>query len=134
MFKPTPLHLIAFIFCKYLLYYLILAAINFDPESFSSSKGVSILFTLLIFLPLPIVNTLLFLCPIYYSFKVPRIFSFLILLGWILGEYYIFTRLTSQNWFDSYGILNGSISIVGFVFAFYKNFQHGTINANENGE
>ena len=122
MLKPTHLHLIAFIFCKYLLYYLILAAINYEPESLSSRHEGSILFTLAILLPLPIINTLLFLFPIYYSFKVPRIFSFLILLGWILGEYYIFTRFTSQEWFDRFGVLNGCISIGGFVFAFYKHF------------
>lgn len=134
MIKPTHLHLIAFIFCKYLLYYLVLAALSYDSESFSSRHGVSILYTLAIFLPLPIVNTLLFLFPVYYSFKVSWYFSFLILLGWILGEYYIFTRCTSHNWMDSYGILNGCISIGSFVLAFYKSFPGRVMNANKNDE
>jgi hypothetical protein len=123
MFKPSFLNIVYFIFIKYLVYYLAFVIGTYDPEHVSSEVSIkSIVYIILIMLPLPVAYTLFFSAPLYYSFRLKWGYFILIFLAVLGGEYFLFTYFTSQDVFDKYSILNAIITLANFVLFFFKYF------------
>ena len=72
-----------------------------------------------------IIFILAFSAPIYFTFKVKNIVSFICLISIIfIAEYFLYVYLGSQKYFfDKEGIYNGIISISFFILFFYKHIR-----------
>lgn len=124
MAKVNFFHIVLSIFLKYILYYVIFIVINYDIRNVSTTVNLEgILYTVLILLPLPLINILLFSIPLYYSFRIKLGYAAIIWLSVLVAEYYIFTRLTSQRLVDKYGLLNALISLAVLLIAINKVLQ-----------
>jgi hypothetical protein len=68
------------------------------------------------------VNILFFSIPIYFSFSTKKpIFFILIIIGFLIAEYFIYVYFTSQEYFvDKNGILNMIISVVFLLLFFFR--------------
>jgi hypothetical protein len=123
MFKPTFSKIICYIFIKYLIYYVFFVVTRYDSSrSHGEVNFDSIIFAIMIMLPLPVANIIFFSAPLYYSFRINRICFILLALAVFVGEYFLFISLNSGVYSQiSYlGIQNEIISIVTFVIFFYK--------------
>ncbi len=124
MAKVNFFHIVLSIFLKYILYYVIFIVMNYDIRNVSTTVNLEgILYTVLILLPLPLINTLLFSIPLYYAFRIKLGYAAIIWLSVLVAEYYIFTRLTSQRLVDKYGLLNALISLAVLLIAINKVLQ-----------
>jgi hypothetical protein len=123
MLKPTFKNILLYIFCKYLLFYVFMMFRNNDFALIyiTELKTLQDLFYYLwIFLFFPILISVLFLIPIYYSFKAKSIVHFAIRISLILiVEYFIYTYLASQKDLIN-GVYNIIISILFLGLFFYK--------------
>lgn len=123
MLKPYILNIVLFWLVKYIFFYLALmfknpnyAFINFD----NINNGQDLFYYLWLLLFMPVVCMVIFIAPVYSSFKTKNInTSFLLLLVVLLAEYFIYTYLVSPADLGN-GILNTIISVLVFVTFFYK--------------
>lgn len=114
-------HTIIF-FIKYLVFYLF---IMFKNDNFyltnpSIKDGADLFYYLWIFLSFPVIISILFSVPLYYSFRLKnKIYFILINILVLVFEYGIYTYFASQ--LDLWnGIYNIIISIFLFIMLFHK--------------
>jgi len=123
MLKPTLLNILIFWLAKYFVLYvlLMLKNNNYVLLKINEIKNEEDLFYYLwLFLFLPIVSMILFSTPLYFSFKVKGIFSFLLIIfGVLILEYISYTWLASQSDFTN-GFYNGIICVILILVLFYK--------------
>lgn len=124
MFKPTFLKVLLFLFVKYMVFYVFLMVKNNDYrllEVDNLKGGHTLSYFLLIMLPYPLINMLLFSAPIYFSFKVKNIIPFvLIIASFVVAEYFVYVFFTSEKNVDMNGVYNGIISLLFFFLFFLK--------------
>ncbi len=123
MMKSSFKNIALYIFLKYFIFYVLLMFKNNNYTLIRINELKTIgdwFYYLWIFLYLPIVSTVLFSAPIYFSFKLKRGFLFILLiLTFFLGEYFLYTYLASTT-----DIMNGVyleiISVLLFFLFFYR--------------
>lgn len=122
MLKANFFNILLYIFIKYLVFYLFMMFRNdnFYLINPGIRDGADLFYYLWMFLFFPIIICILFLFPLYYSFKLKKNVYFILINIIILGiEYYLYTYLASQ--LDLWnGIYNLIISIILFYIFFYK--------------
>lgn len=125
MFKPSFLNIVLYIFIKYFTFYLFMM---FKNDNFylinpGIRDGADLFYYLWLFLSFPIVVSILFSVPIYYSFKLKKLIYFILIGIIILSiEYYAYTYFASQlNLWN--GIYNIIISIILFIIFFHKTIR-----------
>ena len=120
--KLSVVNIFTFWLVKYFAFYVLMMFKNnnFTLIKLNEIKDCESLFYYLwIFLFLPIVTTILFSAPIYFSFKVKFVGYFLLIIGVTLTlEYILYTWLASQSDYVN-GLLNLLISII-FLFIFFR--------------
>lgn len=123
--KPSIKNLIFFITVKYVIFYIFMMFKNdnyFLLKVFELKKFQDIVFYLLIFLMMPLIYCILFLFPLYYSFKLGPLYLLLILFLVFALEYIVYTLLASPS--DYYnGIINLLIGIVLYLIMFGKSLK-----------
>lgn len=123
--KPTYLNIILYIFVKYLLFYLFLMIRNNDYYFINPEIRdiIDLIYYLWLFLFFPILMNVIFLIPIYFSFKLRNLVYFIIIIIVILiVEYLLYTYFASQlNLWN--GVYNIIISIILFYLFFHKTIQ-----------
>lgn len=123
--KPTYLNIILYIFVKYLLFYLFLMIRNNDYYFINPEIRdiIDLIYYLWMFLFFPILMNVIFLIPIYFSFKLRNLVYFIIIIIVILiVEYLLYTYFASQlNLWN--GVYNIIISIILFYLFFHKTIQ-----------
>jgi len=126
MLKPNVAGIIAYFFIKYTAFYILLMLLNNNYSFIRIDKlrNVSdIFYYLFLFLFLPISMCLLFIAPLYFSFKLKNLFSFaIIFIAILLLEYFLYTYLASQTNALN-GFYNMLISTVIFAVFFYKKIR-----------
>jgi hypothetical protein len=124
MLKPTFLNICFSIFLKYLIFYLLLMAINneFKLLQFSNIRnGQDLFYYLWLVLFFPIVDIILFSIPVYFSLKIKTAIGFSLVIGLILFlEYSIYAYFTSQKTFNKDALIKTFISIILLLLFFYK--------------
>ncbi|QBJ88076.1 hypothetical protein DDI74_18305 [Chryseobacterium gleum] len=130
MLKANFLNIIFYILVKYLVFYIF---IMFKNDNFylinpGIRDGVDLLYYLWMFLFFPVIGCILFLAPIYYSFKIRKWVYFILINIIILSaEYCLYTYLASQ--LDLWnGIYNVIISAILFWVFFHKLIKAKFIN------
>jgi len=123
MFKNSFKNIMLYIFVKYLIFYVVLMFKNNNYMLIRIDElktGGDWFYYLWIFLYLPIVSTILFSVPIYFSFKLKKILLFTLLLGAVfVAEYFLYTYLASTT--DRMnGIYLEIIGILIFLLFFYR--------------
>jgi hypothetical protein len=123
MLRVTFKSILLYILLKYILFYIFLMFKNdnFSLIEFDNLKGGhTLMYFLLIMLPLPIISMILFSAPLYFAFKVKNVIYFILIVSAILvAEYFIYTYLASQA--DSMnGVYNGIISLLLLLLFFFK--------------
>jgi len=108
-----------YFFIKYVLFYLILAFRNDDFYFFIPSNMTDFWYWYLL-LSLPGLMFLLFCGPFIYIFRNSnRLLFILILIGYILIEYVLYTYLASTSSLSN-GLYNALISLLVFIVIFGK--------------
>lgn len=124
MIKPTFLNVCISILISYIIFLVIPMIINEDYRllEFSNIRsGQDLFYYLWIVLFFPIVDIILFSVPLFYSFKIKKIFVFiLVIIAVYIFEYLIFTYFTSQKIYDEDGLQKVIIGLVLFFIFFYK--------------
>ena len=116
-------NIVLYIFLKYLVFYVLMMFKNNNYMLIRINElktGGDWFYYLWIFLFLPIVRTILFSAPIYFSFKLKKFFLFPLLIGAVfLAEYFLYTQLASTT-----DLMNGVyLEIIGvllFFLFFYR--------------
>jgi Na+/H+ antiporter NhaC len=123
MLKHNFKNIILFFFLKYLLLYIFLMFKNNDYtliELNSLRNGEDIFYYLWLFLFLPVVCSILFSAPIYFTFKARNGFVFMLLLCAILVvEYFLYTYYASQTDLMN-GVYNAVISLLLLLLLFFS--------------
>ncbi len=121
--KPSLVNIILFWLAKYLGFYVF---IMFKNNNYALLKintiknGGDLFYYLWLFLFLPIISILIFLVPMYFSFKAKNPIYFTLIIAAILViEYFLYTSLASQSNLMN-GIYNGIISILFLTLFFFK--------------
>jgi len=99
-----------YFYVKYLLFYVVHFFLNFDIKFFnvrSVNTVKDVFYYLLIFMPLPVVNSVLFYFGIKFIFKSKKYFY---LIPYLILEYLIYVYLTSQKLWDINGLVNMLVS------------------------
>lgn len=126
MFKPTFKSIILFFFIKYFLFYVFLMFKNNDYTLIqinSFRNGEDVFYYLWLFLFLPILCSIIFSAPIYFTFRVKNGIYFILLLSAILiAEYFLYTYLASQADLMN-GVYNGIISLLLLLLFFFKHIS-----------
>ncbi len=119
--NPSFVKILVFWLVKYIVFYLFMM---FKTGNYAFVKineiknGEDLFYYLFLFLFLPIVSMLIFILPMYFSFKVTRFVYFALILGAIIiVEYFIYTSLASQGNLMN-GIYNGLITILVLLLFF----------------
>lgn len=124
MLKPTILNILLFWFIKYIVFYVLLMFKNKNYALLKVNEirnGEDMFYYLWLFLFLPVMCMLIFSGPMYFSFKVKSLMSFMLIMATILiVEYLIYTWSASQANLMN-GVYNGTISVL-FLFLFF--FKH----------
>lgn len=119
--------IILYFFVKYIVFYvfLMIKDSNYDLLKTGNFKsGQDILYHILLFAPLPLISTIIFTIPLYYSFKIKNLIVFTgVFLLYLILEYLIYTYLTSQKSVDVNGVYNALISIIVFSLMFIKSIK-----------
>jgi hypothetical protein len=123
MFKNSFKNIILYIFVKYLIFYVVLMFKNNNYMLIRIDElktGGDWFYYLWIFLYLPIVSTILFSVPIYFSFKLKKNLLFTLLIGAVfIAEYFLYTYLASTT--DRMnGVYLEIIGILIFLLFFYR--------------
>lgn len=130
MLKPSYRNVIIYLFLKYLVFFLILALANNRFKSLvidnaTSTHGIIInaaYYLLYVFIFMSIL-TFIFSAPVYYAFKVKNaIYFILIIIGFLVVEYLVYTYLASQTNLMN-GVYNGIISLLILIIIFFKNIS-----------
>jgi hypothetical protein len=122
MLKPKFTNILLFIVVKYVIFYIFMMLKNDDYTliDFKQIETIGNLqYYILIFFPLPIIMSLVFTAPLYYSFKLSKLYFLLILFSFIVLEYLIYTKLASEADLSN-GIYNGLISLTTLLLFFYR--------------
>lgn len=127
MLKPTLRNILLYLFLKYIVFCAFIMIKNNNLRLLQiktiSDLGNSILYFLLMIMPLILLNMVLFSAPIYFSFKLKNIIHFtLIIISFLVAEYFLYTYLTSQNSFIN-GVYNGIISVLFLFLFFFKEIR-----------
>jgi hypothetical protein len=124
MLRPAFKNIVLFFFVKYLLFYILLMFKNKDYSliQIGSLKNTQdVFYYFWIFLFLPVVNSILFSAPIFFSFKVKSQFYFIpLIFGILIAEYFVYVYFTSDKHIDINGIYNGIISLLLLCLFFIK--------------
>ena len=124
MLKPSFLNVLLFLFVKYMVFYGILMIRNnnyslLDQDNLAG--GHTFVYFLLIMMPYPLVNMILFSAPIYFSLKVKNITHFILLIGgFLIAEYLVYVLFTSVKYADITGVYNAILSLLFLLLFFYK--------------
>lgn len=122
MFKATLLNISLYILIKYLLFYILLMFKNDDYYFINPSirNGDDLFFYLWLLLSIPVLCMIFFSAPIYYAFKIKKkVFFVLIILGYLIIEYLLYTYLASQSDLKN-GLYNSMLSIFLLGIFFFK--------------
>ena len=123
MLRPFYRNVLLYFFVKYLFFYIFLMFKNSDYSLIqigALKNSQDVFYYLWIFLSLPILNSIFFSAPLYYSFKLKKGISFVLLWGAILiAEYFLYTYLASQADLMN-GVYNGILSVIVLLLFFYK--------------
>jgi hypothetical protein len=126
MFKPSVLNILLFWFVKYIIFYVLhmFKTDNYTLVGFRELKtGEDWFLYLWMFLFLPVICSLIFTAPMYYSFKVKNVFYFVLIIVLILVvEYILYTWLASQADLSN-GIYNGAITLLLFHLFFFSRIK-----------
>lgn len=124
MLRLTIRNILLFFFVKYLLFYILLMFKNHNYTLIQISRLKNfqdVFYYLWIFSFLPFISVILFLAPIYYSFKVKNSFYFIILIiAFLVAEYFVYVHFTSNKYPDINGLFNEIISLLLFFLFFFK--------------
>jgi len=81
--------------------------------------GHTFTYFLLVMLPYPLINMVLFCVPIYFSFRAKSIAYFILYICiFLIAEYFVYIFFTSGKHIDMIGVYNAIIS-VGLLFLFF---------------
>lgn len=123
MLRVTFKNVLLYIFAKYMVFYIFLM---FKNKNFSLIElenlkgGHSLLYFLLVMLPLPILSMILFSAPIYFSFRVRNAIYFILLMSAILiTEYFLYTYLASTGDAKN-GLYNIALSVLLLLVFFFN--------------
>lgn len=123
MLRPAFKNIILFYFVKYFLFYLVLMFKNNDYTFIqinSLRNSEDVIYYLWLFLFLPVVCSILFSIPTYFTFKVKSGTYFILLISVILlAEYFLYTYYASQADLMN-GVYNAIISLVLLLLLFFK--------------
>lgn len=111
--------IILYFLSKYIVFYSLYALLNKNYSVFKLTEIKtldSLIYYLFLFLTLPLSCIIIFTFFIYLSVEMKKT---LYLLIFLLGEYILYSYLTSTKIIDFNGLLNLFISIV-FLFIFFK--------------
>jgi len=126
MFKTTFKNIIVFFFVKYFLFYVFLMFKNNDYTLIqinSFRNGEDVFYYLWLFLFLPVLCSIIFSAPMYFTFKVKNGIYFILLLSAILiAEYFLYTYWASQADLMN-GVYNGIISLLLLILFFFKHIS-----------
>jgi|SRR5690554_430994 len=118
--------ILLYFFVKYCVFYffLIIKDENYKLLKISSYKKVEdVLYLLLIYLPLPLICSIIFIFPFNYILKSKSyLIALVVFILFLLIEYFIYTSLASQLNLKN-GLYNGLISLIIFVLMFYKQIK-----------
>ena len=121
--KPFFKNIVLYIFLKYLAFYVFMMFRNnnYTLIRVNELKTFGDLFYYIWIFPyMPVIITILFSVPIYYSFKLKKIYVFLLLIAAVfVAEYFLYTYWASQLDLMN-GVYNAIISIILFILFFYR--------------
>ena len=130
MLKPKLRNILLFWLCKYVAFYILMMFKNNNYTFLQVNEiknGEDLFLYLWLFMFLPVVCMLNFATPMYYSFKVKSlVYFFLITVALIIVEYFVYVYFTSDKHIDMNGINNGIISVLFFIFFFFRHFRNLT--------
>jgi hypothetical protein len=125
MIKPTFLNVCICILISYIIFLVTSMVTNEDYRllEFSNIRSSQDLFYYLwIVLFFPIVDIILFSVPLFYSFKIKKIFVFILtIIAVYMFEYLIIIYFTSQKIYNEDGLQKVIIGVILFFIFFYKN-------------
>lgn len=123
MFKPRLKNIVGYFFLKYFLFYIFMMFKNDNYALINIGNlhtGQDIFYYLFLFLSLPVIISIVFTIPLYFSFKVNNVTGFVLLLIAIFGlEYLFYTYLASTSDMLN-GLYNLIIGLILFVLFYYK--------------
>lgn len=124
MLKPKFYNVILFFFLKYIIFYTFLMIKHKDFKLLEWDNivdGHSLVYFILVMMPLCISSMVLFSVPTYYSFKVHKpVYLMLTITAVFMAEYFLYVYFTSQKNPDSNGIYNIIVSGTCFTVLFYR--------------
>lgn len=119
--KVSFLKVVLFIFLKYIVFYVFRAIKlgSYGKTNFTDANAEGWFYFIIVFLALPVVCTILFAAPIYFSFNIRNNGLFTIaLVAILIAEYFVYVYLTSDRHIDINGVYNGIISLIFFLIFF----------------
>jgi hypothetical protein len=123
MFKPKIKNIVGYFFLKYFLFYILMMFKNDNHALISIDElytAQDIFYYLFLFLSLPVIMSIIFTVPLYFSFKVNNVTGFILLLMVIFGvEYLLYTYLASQLDMLN-GLYNATIGLIVFITFYHK--------------
>ncbi|KFF15715.1 hypothetical protein IW22_23620 [Chryseobacterium sp. JM1] len=125
MIKPAFSNILFYIFIKYLLFYIFMMFKNNDYYLINPGirDSTDLFYYLWSFLSFPVLISILFSMPIYFSFNIKRLVHFILVnILFLIIEYLLYTYFISQLDLMN-GIYNGIIGIILFGVFFYKTIR-----------
>ena len=126
MLKISYFNIFLYIFVKYIAFYAFMMFRNNDFTLIRINELKRFedwYYYLWIFLFLPIINSLIFSVPIYFSFKAKNpIYFFVFIIIILLGEYFLYTYFASESDLMN-GVYNGIISLLFLNIFFFKQIR-----------
>jgi hypothetical protein len=126
MLQPNKLSICISIILKYFIFYIMLMFINkeFKLLEFNNIKnGQDLFYYLWIVLFFPILDMILCVIPLYFSFKSKRLIFVISIFFILLIEYLLYAYFTSQKLIDRDAFLKVIINIFLLYVFFYKVIQ-----------
>lgn len=118
--KATLLNILVYFIVKYLLFYLIFLVYHGNYtllEIENIVNGSSLLYFIIMLLPLPVLSIILLAYPLYWSFRLKNGFLFIFLVVSIfVAEYFIYEYLTSDRGITRYVLFFLSLILLGVLF------------------
>jgi hypothetical protein len=123
MMKLSFKNIVVYIFLKYLVFYVFMMFRNknYTLVRINELKTFGDWFYYLwIFLFMPVIITILFSAPLYFSFRLKQFYFFALVMGAVfVAEYFLYTYLASQLDLMN-GVYNAIIGILLFFLFFYR--------------
>lgn len=124
MFRVSYKNITFFFLIKHILFliFMMLTTHNYNLLDLSNIKtGSDLFFYLWLIFFLPVINILILLAPLYFSFRIKSGFTFLLaILVIFIVEYFIFVYFTSAKHIDVKGVYSAIFTALVFYLFFFR--------------